>query len=90
MIAGLVDEGVAEVQREVVTSPSRTTIDVVRIRISDAGRREWIYSLYGTIGSSAYDTCRRALPPVTKGTGHVSGPQRFNIHAEPTGGGSAR
>jgi hypothetical protein len=38
-IGGLLNEGLAMAQREVVTSPSRTTIDVVRIRISDAGRR---------------------------------------------------
>jgi len=39
MIAGLVEVGLATAQREVVTAPSHTTIEVVRIRISDAGRR---------------------------------------------------
>jgi hypothetical protein len=39
MIAGLVDEGLATVQREIVTAPGRTTTEVVRIRISDAGRK---------------------------------------------------
>jgi len=38
MIAGLVHEGLATAQREIVTVSRRTTIDVVRIRISDAGR----------------------------------------------------
>ena len=39
LIAGLVDEGLATARREVVTSAGGTTVDVVRIRISDAGRR---------------------------------------------------
>jgi hypothetical protein len=39
MIGGLVDEGLAAAQREIVTGPGRTTIEVVRIKISDAGRR---------------------------------------------------
>ena len=39
MIAGLVDEGLATAQREIVTAPGRTTTEVVRIRISDAGRK---------------------------------------------------
>jgi hypothetical protein len=39
MIAGLVHEGLAMVQREIITGPSRTTIEVVRIRITDARRR---------------------------------------------------
>ena len=39
LIAGLVDEGLATVQREIVTAPGRTTTEVVRIRISDAGRK---------------------------------------------------
>jgi hypothetical protein len=38
-IGGLLNEGLAMAQREVVTSPSGTTMEVVRIRISDAGRR---------------------------------------------------
>jgi hypothetical protein len=38
MIAGLVDEGLATAEREVVTSPGRRVIEVVRIRITDAGR----------------------------------------------------
>ena len=37
MIAGLVDTGLATAQRENVSG--RATIEVVRIRISDAGRR---------------------------------------------------
>ncbi len=37
MIAGLVDTGLATAQHEVVSG--RATIEVVRIRISDAGRR---------------------------------------------------
>ena len=36
MIAGLVGKGLATVERETVSG--RTTIEVVRIRISDAGR----------------------------------------------------
>jgi hypothetical protein len=39
MIASLIDAGLATGQREIVTGPGRTTIEVVRIRISDAGRR---------------------------------------------------
>ena len=39
VIAGLVDEGLATAQREIVTAPGRTTTEVVRIRISDAGRK---------------------------------------------------
>ncbi len=38
MIAGLVHEGVATKEREVVTGPGRAVIEVVRIRITDAGR----------------------------------------------------
>jgi hypothetical protein len=38
MIAGLVHEGLATVQREIVTVSGRTTIEVVRIRITDARR----------------------------------------------------
>jgi hypothetical protein len=38
MIAGLVLEGLATAQREVVTSSSRTVMEVLRIRITDAGR----------------------------------------------------
>jgi hypothetical protein len=38
MIAGLVHEGLAMVQREVVTGPGRAVIEMVRIRITDAGR----------------------------------------------------
>jgi hypothetical protein len=37
MIAGLVDTGLATAQHEVVSG--RATIEVIRIRISDAGRR---------------------------------------------------
>jgi hypothetical protein len=39
MIAGLVHEGLATTEREVVTSPGRAVIEVVRISITDAGRR---------------------------------------------------
>src|SRR5262245_56621312 len=39
MIADLVDEGLATGHRELVTAPGRTTTEVVRIRISDAGRQ---------------------------------------------------
>jgi hypothetical protein len=39
MIAGLLHDGLATAEREVITGPSRTVIKVVRIRISDAGRR---------------------------------------------------
>jgi hypothetical protein len=39
LIAGLVDEGLATARREIVTSTGHTTIEVVRIRISDLGRR---------------------------------------------------
>jgi hypothetical protein len=38
MISGLVNDGLAMAQREVVTGPGRTTIEVVRIRITDPGR----------------------------------------------------
>ena len=38
MIAGLVEEGLATARREIVTAPGRTTIEIVRIRITDAGR----------------------------------------------------
>jgi hypothetical protein len=38
MIAGLVHGGLAREQREVVTSSSRTLIEVVRIVITEAGR----------------------------------------------------
>jgi hypothetical protein len=38
MIAGLVHKGLATAQREIVTASGRTTIEVVRIRITDAGR----------------------------------------------------
>jgi hypothetical protein len=37
MIAGLVDTGLATAQREIVSG--RATIEVIRIRISEAGRR---------------------------------------------------
>jgi hypothetical protein len=39
MVAGLVDAGLTTAQREIVTGPGRTTIEAVRIKISDAGRR---------------------------------------------------
>jgi hypothetical protein len=39
VIVGLVDDGLATAQRGVVTGPGRTAIEVVRIKISDAGRR---------------------------------------------------
>jgi hypothetical protein len=39
MIAGLVEEGLATARREIVAAPGRTTIEVVRIRITDAGRQ---------------------------------------------------
>ena len=38
MIAGLVDEGLATARRETLTAHDRTTIEAVRISISDAGR----------------------------------------------------
>jgi hypothetical protein len=39
LIASLVDEGLATARREIVTSAGGTVIEVVRIRISDVGRR---------------------------------------------------
>jgi hypothetical protein len=39
MIACLVDECLATAEREVVTGPGRAAIEVVRIRITDAGRQ---------------------------------------------------
>ena len=39
MIAGLVYEGLATPRREIVMAARRTTIHVVRIMITDAGRR---------------------------------------------------
>jgi hypothetical protein len=39
MTAGLVREGLATTEREVVTGPGRGVIEVVRIRITDAGRQ---------------------------------------------------
>ena len=39
MIAGLVDAGLAKARSEIVTGPKRTKLEVVRIKISDAGRR---------------------------------------------------
>jgi hypothetical protein len=38
MIAGLVDEGLATARREILGASDGTTIEVSRIRISDAGR----------------------------------------------------
>ncbi len=38
MIAALVHEGLATAQREVVTDPGCAVIEVVHIRITDAGR----------------------------------------------------
>jgi hypothetical protein len=38
MIAGLVDDGLATAQREIMAASDRTTIEVARIKISDAGR----------------------------------------------------
>ena len=38
MIAGLVDEGLATAQRETMAASDRTTIEVARVKISDAGR----------------------------------------------------
>jgi hypothetical protein len=38
-IAGLVQEGLATAGREILAASDRTTIDVVRIKITDAGRR---------------------------------------------------
>jgi hypothetical protein len=38
MIAGLVHEGLATAEREVVTGGGRAVIEVVRVRITDAGR----------------------------------------------------
>ena len=39
MIGGLVEAGLATAQREIVTSPGRATTEVLRITISDEGRR---------------------------------------------------
>jgi hypothetical protein len=39
MIACLVDECLATAEREVVTGPGRAVIEVIRIRITDAGRQ---------------------------------------------------
>ena len=39
VITGLIEEGLVTARREIVTGPGRTTTEVVRIRISDAGRR---------------------------------------------------
>jgi hypothetical protein len=39
MIGGLVNDGLAMAQREVATGPGRAVVEVVRIRISDAGQR---------------------------------------------------
>jgi hypothetical protein len=39
MIRGLVHEALATARHEIITAPGRTTIEVVRIKISDAGRR---------------------------------------------------
>ncbi len=38
MIAGLVDEGLATARREIIAASDRTTIEVARIMISNAGR----------------------------------------------------
>ena len=38
MIAGLIHDGLATAQREIVAVSRRTTIEVVRIKIADAGR----------------------------------------------------
>jgi hypothetical protein len=38
MIGGLVNDGPAMAQREVVTGPGRTTTEVVRLRMTDAAR----------------------------------------------------
>jgi hypothetical protein len=38
-IAGLVQEGLATAEREILAGSERTIIEVVRIRITDAGRR---------------------------------------------------
>jgi hypothetical protein len=38
MIAALVDEGLATTQREIIAASDRTTIEMARIKISDAGR----------------------------------------------------
>jgi hypothetical protein len=39
VIAGLVDAGLADARSEIVTGPDRTKAEVVRIMITDAGRR---------------------------------------------------
>jgi hypothetical protein len=39
MIAGLVFKGLAATEREIVTGPGRAIIEVVRMRITNAGRR---------------------------------------------------
>ncbi len=38
MIAGLVEAGLATAQREILTASDRTTEEVIRISITDAGR----------------------------------------------------
>ena len=38
MIAGLVDEGLATAQREIMAASDHTTIEAARIKISDSGR----------------------------------------------------
>ena len=38
MIAGLVDEGLAEARCEIVAGPGRAVIEMVRIRITGVGR----------------------------------------------------
>jgi hypothetical protein len=40
MIVGLVDEGLATARREIIAASDRTTIEVVRIKITDAGERQ--------------------------------------------------
>jgi hypothetical protein len=39
LITGLVDQGLAMARGEIVTAAGGTTIEVVRIRVSDVGRR---------------------------------------------------
>jgi hypothetical protein len=39
IITSLVHQGLATTRHEIITAPGRTTIQVVRVKISDAGRR---------------------------------------------------
>jgi hypothetical protein len=39
MIAGLVDDGLATAEREILATSDGTLVELIRIKISDAGRR---------------------------------------------------